>query len=119
MQIYSKYTANMKLSWTIVRFSSKGTRPDAAGPRSRCRRPLADTGARLGGYPAPSVEGDGREKSVAGCGRGDLLPAAGAVPRLGRAGFSLRFGRKPSGCSEKRSVPVGHASAIDRGTDWR
>src|ERR1700736_6127826 len=106
-----------KPRWTIVRLSSKGAGPDGARPGARSRSAVADTGARLGGYPAPGVEGNRQEKPVASRGRGDLLPAAGAVPRFSRAGFGLRSRREPSGYRENRPVAVGHASAIDGGAD--
>ena len=89
-----------KPRWTIVRFSSKGAGPDGARPGARSSSAVADTGARLGGYPAPGVEEYRQEKSVASRGRGDLLSVAGGGPRFSRAGFSLRSGRGPSGCGE-------------------
>ena len=73
-------------------------RMDRRGARSRSA--VADTGARLGEYPAPGVEEYRQEKSVASRGRGDLLSVAGGGPRFSRAGFSLRSGRGPSGCGE-------------------
>src|ERR1700730_12060929 len=98
--IYVEDTVSAKPRWTIVRFSSKGAGPDGARPGARSRSAVADTGARLGGYPAPGVEVYRQEKSVASRGRGDLFPAAGAVPRFSRGGFGLRSGREPSGCGE-------------------
>ena len=80
---------------------------------------MADYGPRLGAYPVPCLEGYRQEKPVASRGRRNLLPAAGAIPRFGCAGFGLQSGRGPSGYGEKRPVAVWYASAIDRDADRR
>ena len=74
---------------------------------------MANYGARLEGYPVAGLEGYRREKPVASRGRCNLLPADGAIPRFGRAGFGLRSGRESSRYDEKRPVAVGYASAIN------